>query len=280
MKKKLLLVVALFVATTMSAQFYIGAKVGYGLGTQQTAAGQTVTDDATSNNWVSLGQGFTPGLKLGYFFNDNFGFELGINYFLGAEKTVADYNYKKDIGGGMMADVVALGTAQSSQLRLLPALVYRFDNGFYGRFGMIIPVSGKTIVKTTSEITVAAFPAANSKGEEEQEYHGKFAMGFAGAIGYNFALSDNMNLFGELEYVALSIRSNTAEITKSTTNGTDNLANADVYDYKIEYVDELTKSSNNSNYNANYDKTKAKEDLRTSNGYSSLRFSVGITMSF
>lgn len=280
MKRNLLLIIALFVATSMSAQFYIGAKVGYGFGTQKTDAGQTTTATSSTNNWVSLGQGVTPGLKLGYFFNDNFGFELGMNYFLGSELTAVDYQNQIELGGSITGDYKVLVKAQSTQFRLLPSLVYKFDNGFYGRFGMVIPVSGKTTLTTTESLTVAAMPAANSEGEEVEEFHGKFAMGYAGAIGYNYALNDNMGLYGELEYVALTIRGKTSEITKSTSNGTDNLAGADAIDYQTNYVDELTSSSNNSMYNSSPDKTKAYDDLATSNGYSSLRINIGFVMSF
>jgi opacity protein-like surface antigen len=278
MKKQLLLIVALFITTAMSAQFYAGLKFGYGFGTQKSDFGNTITDNSKTVEWATLGQGLTPGLKLGYFFGDNFGVELGINYMIGAEQTVLDYQQTKDLNNGK-AGINALATASSNQLRLMPQLVYRWDNGFYGRFGLVIPIAGKTTI--TGEQTVDLAPLQPAKTENyEIELTGKFNMGFAGAFGYSFELSDNLGLFGEVEYVGLNIRGNTSEYTKYEVDGKDQLANMDVYDKNTNFVDELNSSSNNPAYNSNVDKTQPKDDLRSTSGYSSVRINIGITFSF
>jgi outer membrane protein W len=276
MKKQLLLIVALFITTAMSAQFYVGLKFGYGFGTQKTDFGNTVTDNSTSVEWATLGQGLTPGLKLGYFFNDNFGFELGVNYMIGAEKTALDMKTSADLVNGVPGIDYTI-TAKSNQLRLFPQLVYRWDNGFYGRFGLVIPVMGKTTVTANQVVDMGS---TKNTIDSETELKGKFSMGFAGAFGYNYELSDNLSLFGEVGYVGLQIRSNTAEVTKYEVNGKDMLSSVNEINKKTDYVDELTSSSNNPKYNNNVDTGKPLEDLRTSSGYSSVRISIGITMSF
>ncbi len=269
MKRNLLFVVAIFLATTMSAQLYVGARLGYGIGAQKYVVGTKATDDGQENIWGSMGQGLPIGLKVGYFFNDNLGFELGINYWIGAEQTAADvdmasskYNYQV--------------TAQSSQLRIMPQLVYRTDMGVYGRFGMVIPVSGKTTVNST-EVTPTLAGLVTT--EAEKEYKGAFSMGFAGAMGYEYALSDNMHLFGELEYVALTIRGETSEVTAYSVNGADQLTAMTTIQKETNYVDKLDKDSNTSS-NPNVDASKPLDALRISTVYSSLRFNVGITMAF
>jgi len=281
MKRNLLLLVAIFIAGSMSAQLYVGARVGYGFGAQKYAVGYTQTDDSRENIWGSMGQGLPMGLKLGYYFNDNLGIELGVNYWIGAEQTAADISAKSyDIGLGLpVTEFTNITTAKSSQLRILPQLVYKSDMGIYGRFGMVIPVSGKTIVSSTTEfkLPVSGTPM---KIEKETQYKGTFAIGFAGAFGYAYELSDNMHLFGEMEYISLTIKGKTSEITKSSTDGKDQLPSMDTYDKQTNYVDELNSSSNNGAYNNNPDMTKAQDELRTSTVYSSLRFNVGITMAF
>jgi opacity protein-like surface antigen len=270
MKRNLLLLVAIFIAGSMSAQLYVGARVGYGFGAQKYEVGFTKTDDSKEYIWGSMGEGLPMGLKLGYFFNDNLGIELGINYWIGAEQTAADVNMAK-------LKYTNVVTAKSSQLRLLPQLVYKSDMGIYGRFGVVMPVSGKTVV-TSKEVSPTM--AGMVTTEAEVEYKGSFAIGFAGAFGYAFELSDNMHLFGEMEYIALTIKGKTSEVTKYNVNGIDAIPSMDTYDKQTNYVDELNSSSNNGTYNKKPDMTKAKDDLRTSTVYSSFRFNVGITMAF
>ena len=280
MKRNLLLLVAIFIAGSMSAQLYVGARVGYGFGAQKYAVGFTQTDDYKENIWGSMGQGLPMGLKVGYYFNDNLGIELGINYWIGAEQTAADVNVSAyPLSPGVYAtDFTNVTTAKSSQLRMMPQLVYKSDMGIYGRFGMVIPVSGKTIVSSTTEFKMP-LSGDPMKMEEETEYKGTFAIGFAGAFGYAYELSDNMHLFGEMEYISLTIKGKTSEITKSSTNDQDQLPSMSTYEKQTNYVDKLDKDSNVLG-GTNYDKSKPLDKLRTSTVYSSLRFNVGITMAF
>jgi len=260
MKKNLLIVVAIFLATSLSAQLYVGGKLGYGFGAQKTDFGFTQTVSNETVIWGSLGQGFAPGLKVGYFFNDNLGFELGINYLMGATITAADVN---------ITGYTNLTEAKTTQIRLLPQLVYKTDMGVYGRFGMLLPVSGATYVSQT-KVSGAVTTVS------EIEYHGTISLGFAGALGYEFELSDNLKLFGEMEYNGLTIRGKTATVTKYEVNGTDMLSALTTIQKETVFVDELTATSNNPSYNSNADATKALDDIRSSNGYSGFFINVGI----
>lgn len=269
MKRNLLLLVAIFIAGSMSAQLYVGARVGYGFGAQKTDIGFTQNDDSHETIWGSMGQGLPMGLKVGYYFNDNLGIELGINYWIGAEQTAADVS--------MTSGYTNKVTAKSSQLRLLPQLVYRSDMGIYGRFGLVMPVSGSTVA-TGEEVTPT--PNGNVTTNSESQYKGSFSTGFAGAFGYSYEVSDNMSLFGELEYIGLSIKGKTSEVTKYEVNGSDLLSSMTTIQKETNYVDKLDKTSNNGSYNTAPDAAKPLDDLRSSTGYSSLRFNVGITMAF
>jgi len=263
MKKNLLLIIALFVATTMSAQFYAGLGLGYGLGASKRVNGTKVDGTTTTNIYGSYGQGFNTTLKLGYMFNDNMGVELGVSYLFGAAQTKDDH---KDY----------LETAKSNGLRLMPQLVYKLDNGFYGRFGVILPVMGKTVITETDD----DFMSLGIKKETEMETHGSFSIGFAGAIGYNYELSDNMNLFGEIEYIGLSIKSGSAKYTKYEVGGKDQLPNLKTGQKEFTFLDEVDDSSDNTFSNPKWDPNKASVMLRQKAPFSSFGLNIGITMTF
>ncbi|MCK5846916.1 MAG: outer membrane beta-barrel protein [Bacteroidales bacterium] len=272
MKKNLLFVVAIFLATTMSAQLYVGAKLGYGLGANKYEAGTIMTDNSQSIEWGSMGQGLQLGAKVGYFFSDNLGFELGIDYFMSAEGVIGDVELTMAPGMVYSNDV----TAKSNQLRLVPQLVMKSDMGVYSRFGIIVPVMGKTVV-TKKEVTPGA---STTTADVEMEFKGKFSIGFAGALGYEYALSDNLNLFGELQYTGLTIRGSSSEVTKYSVNGADQLPGMTTIQKETTFVDELDASSNNGSYNTSPDASKPLDDLRSSTVYSSYGFNIGVNFAF
>ena len=259
MKKNLLLIIALFVATTMSAQFYAGLGVGYALGASKRVNGTETSGTITTNIYGSYGQGFAPTLKLGFMFSDNMGIEMGVSYLMGASQTKLKTSSE-------------LEEAKSNGMRLAPQLVYQLDNGFYGRFGVIIPVMGKTVITSTDDSVMVGLNTY-AKKEMEIETKGSFSIGFIGAIGYNYALSDNMNLFGEIEYIGLSIKSGSATVTKLDLGGTDLLEKMDTYRKEIEFVDEIDSSTK-------FDKDKPTQMLKQKAPFSSFGLNVGITMTF
>ncbi len=265
MKKQLLLIVALFVATSMSAQFYAGLGLGYGLGSSKRVLGQEVTATSSTNLYGSFGQGFNIVPKLGYMFNDNFGFELGIDYFMGASISMNTFPTGSQEG-------------QTSGLILAPQFVMKTESGLYSRVGIFMPVAGKTVITYSNSDVMG--DGSNVLMEMEGESQGSFSLGLVGAVGYNYSLSDQMDLFCELQYSYLSMKSGTYEHTKYEVGGKDALANMDVYNKQIEYVDELTTSSNNATYNPNYDKTKPKEELKDTAPFSALGLNIGIIFNF
>ena len=65
MKKVLLFIVTVFIATSMSAQFYAGLGVGYGFGAQKRVLGQETSGTTTENLYGSFGQGINIQPKVG-----------------------------------------------------------------------------------------------------------------------------------------------------------------------------------------------------------------------
>ena len=263
MKKNLFLILAIAFATTMSAQFYAGLGLGYGFGASKRANGveySGTNNSVETNIYGSYGQGLNIAPKLGFMFNENIGFELGASYLIGAKQTITKSQDR-------------LEEASSSGLRLSPQLVLKLENGFYSRFGMIIPVMGQTIITDVDNKYDPTFTGSYMKKETTMETKGSFSMGFIGAIGYNYALSDNMNLFGELEYIGLSIKSGTAEFTQYDVDGKDQLVNMDTAQKEYEFVDEVDNSTT-------YNKDNPTKVLKQKAPFSSFGINIGVTFSF
>ena len=192
MKRNLLLLAALFTMSLTYSQFYAGLSGGYSFGATQRVNGTEVklngSSMSTSVIYGSYGEGMSGNLKLGYFFNDHLGAELNLGYLHGSDQTKADVSMP---AYGMETDAVA----HSRVFRSTLSLVYKINNGLYGRFGAYFPLGGKTVVNTTDRRAVDGIPirhpetgevigygVANVATEYEMEIHGTPTIGFAGAI--------------------------------------------------------------------------------------------------
>ncbi len=254
MKKNLFFIAALFVASSVSAQFYAGLSAGYALGADKQVLGVETTSTSDINLYGSFGNGMNINLKLGYNFTDNLGFELGANYLLGSTQTIEkDEDYLKE--------------GKSSGLRLSPQLTFRLENGLYSRMGLVVPVMGSTIATVNDK---------SNTGVETKisvENKGSFSVGFIGSIGYSYKVSDNLSVFGELEYLSLTIKQGTSSITEYTMNGTDVLSTLKTIQKETEYVDEV-KNTDNTNVDA------PRKVLANRAPFSAIGLNIGVMMSF
>lgn len=270
MKKGLLAGAFLLATGLVSAQgLYVGVGGGYGFATPGDQIGSVDVIDANGNRtttatYGTLGGGVNTGLNVGYMFTEHFGAELGVNYFIGSEVTTTDLTTPAG---------VTTAKSKSSQLRLAPALVLTTggDLALYGKAGLVLPAGGSTV---TQVVDNNSFPGVTF--EQEYESTGAFSLGFMGAIGVDYTLSDKLSIFGELNGVNLRIKSNTRSTTKSSANGTDNLGDMDTYDKEIVYVDELNSNSNNAGYNPNYSTSSAQEQLASTTNFNGLFINIGV----
>jgi opacity protein-like surface antigen len=267
MKKNLLLGLMLLVATGLSAQMYVGLGLGYhGAANNQALGTSTNSNGDKSNVYGTMGNGFLVDLKFGYMFDEHWGFELGINSLFGA-KNLINEDLNLPTGFTSYEDKTY---AQSNMFRLTPQFVFKTDMGIYTRVGVIIPVGGKTMIYEDISYTVAGTSGTTSV---EAESHGNFTFGFTGAFGYGFDLSDNMMLFGELQYIGLRIYGKTRTLTKYEQNGKDQLGNMKTIQKETEFVDEVLK-------NDNQDMDKPYKDLKTASPYSSFGLNIGLVFKF
>lgn len=268
MKKGILVGAFMFATGIVSAQgLYVGVGAGYGFATPSEALGVETTNTSGSNTSTTIygtyGAGVNAGLNLGYMFTEHFGADLGVSYLMGSE--VMTSKSTNSIGENTT-------TSKTSQMRLAPSLVLSTggDLALYGKLGLVLPVGGKTITEVRDNTNVGG------SVEYDFESKGAFSLGYTGAIGVDFSLSDKLSIFGELNGVNLRIKQSSREMTKATVFGTDELSSKTKYETSVNYVDELNSSSNNAGYNSNFNTSEAKDELAGTVNYSAMFINVGV----
>jgi hypothetical protein len=141
-----------------------------------------------------------------------------------------------------------------------------------------VPVAGKTDMDY--DVTIPFGEGINMKLDAKQEFRGVFSVGVIGAIGYSYALNDKFDLFAEVEYIGLAIKSGTVEYKEYKLTAPDGsvikeLDDLTEYERYIEFVDELDPEDIN-----NPDPNKPNKALRQEAPFSSIGFNIGIVMKF
>jgi len=229
-------IVACFATFRASAQeFYVRGGAGFvvesgktefndadpnGLTQIQQSTDITVAADGTTRVKSlngTLGGGYKFNVTAGYMFNKYVGAELGFNYFSGNDKTI----------GKLTTPLLqSKETARIQGLDIIPA-VY-ITPGFsklnpYARIGMIMTAAGTLDINTTVNQTNGGGPGTDIHVDAKSEVKSKFSVGFAGALGLTYPISNKFQVFGEVEFKNFSIKSKSAEIkeyrTTAVTNG-------------------------------------------------------------
>ncbi|CAM1340559.1 outer membrane beta-barrel protein [Tenacibaculum aestuarii] len=286
MKKSILMLAMVLITASASAQFYVSASGGYSIGSAGVKFGTETTTTGVENTYGSYGEGMHTQLRSGYFFNDTFGVEAAFGYLHGADQTI-----RKVTLPGNDVDVIARARAYGASA----SLVYKFTNNVYSRFGALIKVGGETEAKGYIKQDMSGQPAPNGGNFPDgtynettftQDYKGRLPLGFIGAIGYKYELSNNVSLFAELEYMGISVTRDKAifkefnsEIVTPDGNRTtvatiNNLPTG--YSKEILYVDELTLTE----YQEAQANPYARKQLSEKVPYSSFGINFGISYSF
>jgi len=271
MKKSLIFAAAMAVSGTVSAQGpYAGLNVGYGFGAPGSELGSTINATASSYSetaiYSSLGGGVNAGLNVGYMFSEHIGADLGLNYFMGSTVRSSDVTSPS---GTVTVD------SKSSQMRISPSIIVSTGGTFagYARFGLVLPVGGSTVTEYRD----------NTSGTEvaiDYESKGMPSLGFQGAVGVDYSLSDKLSLFGEFSPIVMQIKSKSRSTTAYTVGGQDQMGNLTTYEKEQVSVDELTNSSNNFGTNPNASDAAAQDVLASSTNYNGAFISVGLKFRF
>ncbi len=250
---------------------YAGAASQEQLGTSTDISATGAFTESTING--SFGGGIPISLGLGYGFTKHIAFDLGFTYFMGNEVTTTKYKT-------FMGDDYSVKT-KGYQIRVIPQLVLSTgsDNAlnFYSKFGLVMPVSGKTTFTKSGKMVLGYNPITSAfvVGDVAAggESSGKFSLGYTGSLGTTFNLSDKLSIFGELQYINLRIKGDKQTITKYEVDGKDKMSDLPTSLKETVFVDQLTEKSNT-------DATKPAEALRNSSNYNSFGVNVGIKFNF
>lgn len=250
MKRRVLfLATAILLSSGASAQLQFGLKAGYAMPAGSTPLGYSTDGNKTTTIYGTFGQGIPISLEMAYFFSDNIGIQLDATYLMGSEVTNSEV-----LTNGLSYSYVT----KTTQIRVTPSLVFRTDLGLYSRFGAVLPLAGNT----TATIDNANGGGSGVASKQVVVAKGKFGLGFNAALGYQLNLGDKLGIFGELEYIGLSVKRASTELTTYTVGGTDILPS-------------LTDAQKNTTYE---DETTAPSTIAqgSSSSYNSFGFNVGI----
>jgi len=266
--KKTNLLAAAFAATMISGgafaqQFHVKENFGFFGSVSKDVTGTSTDGTQEKLMFGGLGGGVPLGISVTYMVNDNIGVDLGFSYLFGSRTTMSEVT-----ASGAEGSVVS----RTRQARLSPSFVMSTGNGaeelaVYSKIGFVLPVAGKTI----TDVSYDNFGGSGDKLTQTIESKGKISLGFTFAVGAMYPLSDNFSLFGELQYVGLSIRPSQSTYTEYSIGST-NVLNTLSDDQKTTKYVNKTESDGT---------MKAGEALSPgATGFNALGFNLGLAINF
>lgn len=223
----LVMALGLSAGTASAQKLFVRAGLGYALpsGSQKIGDGSNSKDpNIEFNTNGSYGTGFNGELGIGYMFNKNIGLGLDISYLVGKKNLI------KDDRGNNKEQLESSGSA----LAFTPNIVLST-----AMEGKIVPYAKAGLVIASASVTDVATGTAGSIFAVERKTTGGMALGFKGAMGINFAVSEKIAIYGELAYTGMSYRPAKAVITKYTVSGVDFLSSIDTEDKETTYSAEV-----------------------------------------
>lgn len=315
MKKTLFLAFSVAALMQLQAQkLYVNLYGGYSVPTTKEAFASTnftQVQYATNNNTIqkendeliatTLGGGMQYGAAIGYQLTDHLALELGTHYLQGSlQKAHGEVaiNYGSPRPNPARESHVDVDIQRkTSQVRIAPAVVIRGGGMFkilypYARFGLIMPVAGKTSSEVTKHFThpdtvvMLTGLTNDSTVYSKYETHGKPTIGLQSALGIQLKFAV-VGVFIEVAHQALSIQSDKTDLIAHTRYGKDAMGIMTEYDKHTVYYDKITTQNNNAEYNPNNFSdpqsdayNHPKEALRVVGQYSNIGVNVGVQLRF
>lgn len=345
------LFICLFAITAMNAQeekaeknggLFVRANVGYGFQAGGTVQGVDATRTYNKNIYGTTAPGLNVGFGVGYMFNKYIGIELGGYYTFGVSKFSEVESEVLSLGlqaagtefNALNAYVFEEYTHRSKQFRITPSVIVKGGDGKfvpYAKFGMLIPVAGKTSTTVVGKLSSDAIPTSinvpiigdltlpgfDAGGvslvgdvDAEAESFGQFSIGFEGALGGEFKVTDMISVFGEVNFSTLHIKSKETKVLKydgvyaldgsplsiedlegafdfvgidvsfSNLGLYENIDEVPTSEAHFIYVDELNASTNNAAFNQNFNDQLPEDQLARKDNNSSLGINLGVKFNF
>jgi hypothetical protein len=234
MKRTLLSICLALMACPIFAQVYIRANVGYNLpmssellGTNDHYDGSTETRKGV---YGSFGSGFSGNVAFGGSLgNGMLGYDLEVGYLTSKKYKSSDSYAFQDYEGKTEF------TSKAQSIQFTPSLSFTAGTGKFQPFARMGPVLAITTLKQDQD----------GSGTDQTSYHytykytGGLSLGFKGALGVNYSLNDNLQLFTEMNFISMSYSARKREITEYTEDGEDRLDDIDEDDRTIDIEKEV-----------------------------------------
>ncbi len=224
-KISLVFIASLVAFSIANAQgVYVNLGLGYNLNAAKQVIGtnQTIGNTPTVENVNgSYGKGFGFGLGLGYLFTENVGAELGFSMLFGSKYKTT---YSDDQGS------TGNGEAKGKIIRITPALKVTGGEKMkpYAKFGLVLGLGAKGEM-TYNETGVGYTLKVTEK------YSGGMSMGWMGAFGVDYELSDMLGIFLELNSInqTWAPEKNAWSITQTSGNFSESESGNQTYEDKL-----------------------------------------------
>jgi hypothetical protein len=234
-----ILVVLAISLSSFGQGIYFGIGGGYGF-----AAGKSGVNGFNSTNYTSsfvqgptsytststvtnvkysFGSGVPIGLYGGYMFTKNIGAELGIGYLVGGKNTFTN-NQSQTFGNATSTDNTT-ETLKGHMMRITPAIRIQVGEDKlqpYMTAGLIIGMAAGITDETVEVKSNAGSPVKTY--DDIWTYSGGMSIGFHGALGVNYMISDKLGIFGELTGNYMNWAPSKKVLSTSTLNGADQLS--------------------------------------------------------
>ncbi len=225
-------------ASCLGQGIYAGINGGYGFPSgrmilpsdQKTTYSGSSSSTLYTSNKYSLGKGIDFGAYGGYMFNKHWGAELEIGYLIGGTSTSTNEDDSPTIPS------TTTETRKGNILRFTPALRYQIGENklkTYITAGIIIGMASGT-----DEIKDISGP---NTGDNIWTYSGGPTIGFHGAIGLMYFLSNKLGISAELTGNYQNWSPDKEVLTTSTLNGVDNLSKMPLSQKETDYQASYTK---------------------------------------
>jgi hypothetical protein len=280
MKNVKLIIAIVFILASIVPQigfgqkFYIKAFLGGGVGINGSEFNMNsyAYTDSTSSiynskvKFLSIRNGFYPGISIGRDFGKHFSLELNVLYFYRIPTILNTTDYYNISGHEIKAENVY--KYKGHEFCFIPA--FKISPGFekfdpYIKVGFIL-ATGSLKEEDSTLFTGTSIPPQGYK--QKWTHHASLYYGLKTAIGFDYPIAKRVKIFVEVAYDNLAFSPSKSTLTEYTSKGVNLMGGLTVSDKEIVYVDEITP-------NVAPDPYKPYPVLKEKFSYNTLSISVG-----
>lgn len=254
-------------------QFFVGARVAYGMSAPHSLIGQQkvtvpASGQSLSNVHGNMGVGWQLGIETGLAMSRNFELRFSYEHLFGESQQLEYLDY----GGEYL-----LKEGKAIQGRIIPSVRIKSEAqglGFWMSSGLIVPLTSESTLRTQMK-GVGGNPDHTI---EERTLIYRFSPGFRQQLGLSKKIGPAFELDLFLSYDLFRQTAKNSYVQSFQKNGNDAMSQLSVYEQETVFQEDLNDYSNNVALNPNYRTDKAMEDLLYSHDFSVI--SVGLTLRY